>query len=149
MKILLLVFLVMDVSWAASVFNESDFVKDSITKDLEEFSLSYFNKRIKITEAKTRISINPLQWLLMLKDLAASEKRKVMIFKYKEDEANNLKKGYTIFTYSKLIENDEVCFQIALNKLEMDISWVNISGLVPGIKNLRVIERCISKSYSF
>ena len=139
----------MDVSWAASVFNESDFVKDSITKDLEEFSLSYFNKRIKITEAKTRISINPLQWLLMLKDLAASEKRKVMIFKYKEDEANNLKKGYTIFTYSKLIENDEVCFQIALNKLEMDISWLNISGLVPGIKNLRVIERCISKSYSF
>lgn len=149
MKVLLLLFLMINVSWAESAFNESVFIKDTITKDLEEFSLSYYNKRIKITETKTRISINPLQWLLMLKDLAASEKRKVMIFRYKEDEANNLKKGYTIFTYNKFKENGDVCFQIAINKLEMDISWLNISGVVPGIKNLRIINRCVGENYSF
>ena len=85
----------------------------------------------------------------MLKDLAASEKRKVMIFRYKEDEANNLKKGYTIFTYNKFKENGDVCFQIAINKLEMDISWLNISGVVPGIKNLRIINRCVGENYSY
>ena len=152
MRIILALFMLTSISLAAPDFNETEFVIDTVTQDLEYFSQSFYNKKIKITEASTRISLNPLQWLLMLKDLAASEKRKVMVFRYKEEGAPNLKKGYTVMTYSKVNtigDEDEVCYLVSLNKLEMDISWVNLTGILPGLKSLRTIERCVGETYSF
>lgn len=152
MKALWIILFVFSSTAARADFDEVSFIKETVSQDIEEFSSNFYSKKIKITDVSTRISLNPLQWLLMLKDLAASEKRKVLVFKYKEEEAPNLKKGFAILTYQKVKpfdSDEEKCFQISINKLEMDVSWIKFSGVFPGLKTLRAIERCVGEDYSF
>lgn len=124
------------------------FVDATLSSDIETFSESYRDEKIKVIETSTRVSINPLQWLLMIKDLASGETRRVMTFKYKVEGSAEIKKGFLVMTYEKqkeLSDENEDCYRFDINKMIFDTSIFNISGTVPGFRTVRTIEQCLNE----
>lgn len=148
MKTTLLLVILLGSAFAHAKLAEN-FIKQTMHADIEDFAQKYENTKIRIIDSNIRMSINPLQWLMMVKDVASGETRRVMTFNYSEDGSEEIKKGYLVMTYERQPNdefNEEECYEFSVSKIRFDTGNFNLSGTIPGFTTIRTIEKCIGES---